>query len=83
MDLIKGRNLQNIETLRNFEDYENIKNNFDQVNSIVFIGSNINGLESICALRKLNKNLEITVVDKYEKPFENILGKEIGEILMK
>ncbi len=38
-------------------------------------------MEVAYLLRKLNKNLEIVVLDKNEVPFQKILGKEVGNIL--
>ena len=78
---IEGVNRPNVLTLRSYADLENLTQKAKNAKNIVIVGGGFIGLECVGMLKKLNPEASITVVDGYETPFYNTLGKEVGAAL--
>jgi apoptosis-inducing factor 3 len=78
---IKGANLENVFTLRSFQDVEQILAASKQASHVVVIGSSFIGMETAAGLTQ--NGLKVTVVSPSALPFEKILGKEIGQLFQK
>ena len=75
---IPGADLQNILTLRSFNDTDRILTTIKQKAQAVVIGSSFIGMETAAGLRQ--HGLEVTVVSPDSVPFKKILGEEIGKL---
>ncbi|MEH2184381.1 FAD-dependent oxidoreductase [Nostoc sp.] len=75
---IPGADLQNILTLRSFNDTDRILTISKQKGQAVVIGSSFIGMEAAAGLRQ--HGLEVTVVSPDSVPFKKILGEEIGKL---
>jgi apoptosis-inducing factor 3 len=78
---IEGANLENVFTLRSFQDIEQILAASKQASHVVVIGSSFIGMETAAGLTQ--NGLKVTVVSPSALPFEKILGKEIGQLFQK
>jgi NADPH-dependent 2,4-dienoyl-CoA reductase/sulfur reductase-like enzyme/nitrite reductase/ring-hydroxylating ferredoxin subunit len=75
---IVGDSLENISTLRNPDDANFIKSMSLDGSRIVIIGASFIGMETAASLAE--SDVSITVVAPESVPFENTLGKEIGQM---
>ncbi len=75
---VEGANLENVFTLRSFQDIEQILAAAKLASRVVIIGSSFIGMETAAGLTQ--KGLQVTVVSPSALPFEKILGKEIGQL---
>lgn len=75
---VPGADLQNVFTLRSFEDTERILAVTEEASRAVVIGSSFIGMETAAGLTQLG--LQVTVVSPSVLPFEEILGAEIGQL---
>ncbi|MBN4003065.1 apoptosis inducing factor family protein [Nostoc sp. LPT] len=75
---IPGADLQNILTLRSFNDTDRILTTSKQKGQAVVIGSSFIGMETAAGLRQ--HGLEVTVVSPDSVPFKKTLGEEIGKL---
>lgn len=75
---VEGASLENVFTLRSFQDIEQILAAAKQASHVVVIGSSFIGMETAAGLTQ--QGLQVTVVSPSGLPFENILGKEIGQL---
>ncbi|KJH72396.1 FAD-dependent oxidoreductase [Aliterella atlantica] len=75
---VEGANLENVFTLRSFQDIEQILAAAKQATRVVVIGSSFIGMETAAGLTQ--HGLQVTVVSPSGLPFEKILGKEIGQL---
>lgn len=75
---VDGANLQNVFTLRSFEDTERILASCEQASHAVVIGSSFIGMEIAAGLTQ--RGLQVTVVSPDSLPFKKILGEEIGQL---
>ncbi|MEH2445243.1 MAG: FAD-dependent oxidoreductase [Nostoc sp.] len=75
---IPGADLQNILTLRSFDDTDRILTLSKQKKQAVVIGSSFIGMETAAGLSQ--HGLQVTVVSPDSVPFKKILGEEIGKI---
>lgn len=74
---VEGAGLQNVFTLRSFEDTECILATAKQASRAVVVGSSFIGMETASGLTQLG--LQVTVVSP-TLPFKKILGEEIGQL---
>lgn len=75
---VVGADLENVFTLRSFQDIEQILAASKQASHVVVIGSSFIGMETAAGLTQ--KGLQVTVVSPSTLPFDKILGKEIGQL---
>ena len=75
---IPGADLQNIFTLRSFNDTDRILTTSKQKGQAVVIGSSFIGMETAAGLSQ--HGLQVTVVSPDSVPFKKILGEEIGKL---
>ena len=75
---IPGADLQNILTLRSFDDTDRILALSKQKGQAVVIGSSFIGMETAAGLSQ--HGLQVTVVSPDSVPFKKTLGEEIGKI---
>ncbi|MEH2252407.1 FAD-dependent oxidoreductase [Nostoc sp.] len=75
---IPGADLQNILTLRSFDDTDRILTLSKQKGQAVVIGSSFIGMETAAGLSQ--HGLEVTVISPDSVPFKKTLGEEIGKI---
>ena len=75
---IPGMDLQNVFTLRSFEDTEQILATAEKASQAVVIGSSFIGMEAAAGLAQ--HGLKVTVVSPESLPFKKILGEEIGQV---
>ncbi|MEH2145781.1 FAD-dependent oxidoreductase [Nostoc sp.] len=75
---IPGADLQNILTLRSFDDTDRILTLSKQKGQAVVIGSSFIGMETAAGLSQ--HGLQVTVVSPDSVPFKKTLGEEIGKI---
>jgi apoptosis-inducing factor 3 len=76
---IPGSELNNIFYLRGFASSDNIIEAAKNSKEAVIIGSSFIGMES--AFSMTERGIKVTVISPDEIPFEQTLGKEIGELL--
>jgi len=74
---LPGSGLDNIFTLRSFEDSDRIIAASENASKVVIVGASFIGLETAHSLR--HRKLDVTVVAPESSPFEYVFGKEIGE----
>ncbi len=75
---IPGADLQNILTLRSFDDADRILTAIKQKGQAVVIGSSFIGMETAAGLSQ--QGLQVTVISPDSVPFKKIFGEEIGKI---
>ncbi|MBN3898707.1 MAG: FAD-dependent oxidoreductase [Nostoc sp. NOS(2021)] len=75
---IPGADLQNILTLRSFDDADRILATIKQKGQAVVIGSSFIGMEIASGLSQ--QGLQVTVISPDSVPFKKTLGEEIGKI---
>jgi NADPH-dependent 2,4-dienoyl-CoA reductase/sulfur reductase-like enzyme/nitrite reductase/ring-hydroxylating ferredoxin subunit len=78
---VPGADLENIYTLHQFKDADQILGNIEQAKQAVIVGSSFIGMEVAASLAK--QGIAVTVVSPDSVPFEKILGKEIGKMFQK
>jgi len=78
---IPGEDLENVFTLRNFNDARRIIEAGKKASKAIVIGASFIGLETAYSLRK--RGLSVTVISQELIPFERIFGKEIGGLFKK
>jgi NADPH-dependent 2,4-dienoyl-CoA reductase/sulfur reductase-like enzyme/nitrite reductase/ring-hydroxylating ferredoxin subunit len=74
---IPGSDLQNIFTLRSFDDSDRIIAASQNASKVVIVGASFIGLETAHSL--IHRKLPVTVVAPESSPFEHVFGKEIGD----
>ncbi|MHC5938282.1 FAD-dependent oxidoreductase [Nostoc sp.] len=75
---IPGADLQNILTLRSFDDADRILTTIKEKRQAVVIGSSFIGMETASGLSQ--QGLQVTVISPDSVPFKKTLGEEIGKI---
>ncbi|MEH1836696.1 MAG: FAD-dependent oxidoreductase [Nostoc sp.] len=75
---IPGADLQNILTLRSFDDTDRILTLSKQKGQAVVIGSSFIGMETAAGLSQ--HGLKVTVISPDSVPFKKTLGEEIGKL---
>jgi NADPH-dependent 2,4-dienoyl-CoA reductase/sulfur reductase-like enzyme len=75
---IVGASLENVSTLRNPDDANFIKSMSQGGSRIVIVGASFIGMETAASL--VENDVSITVVAPESVPFQNTLGKEIGQM---
>ncbi len=75
---IPGAELGRVFTLRSFEDAEDIIRAAEMSKTAVVIGASFIGME--CAASLAGRGILVTVAAPETVPFENIFGREIGEV---
>ncbi len=78
---IEGADKPHVYTLRTYADLEKLTKSAGKSKNIVIVGGGFIGLETTAMLKKLSPEGTITVVDGFETPFYNTLGKEVGSAL--
>jgi len=79
---IEGKDLEGVVTLRSLEDTKVINGAITKESEVVVIGTSFIGMEVAMAIQKKEPK-SVTLVGVDEIPFEAILGKEIGQSIMK
>ncbi|KAH9481675.1 Apoptosis-inducing factor 1 [Psilocybe cubensis] len=79
---IEGAKLQNVFTFRGIDDSKKVDAAAKEGKKMVVIGSSFISMELVAAVSQ-RKLASIDVIGMEEFPFENVLGKAIGEGLMK
>eukprot|EP01138_Halocafeteria_seosinensis_P005238 gb/GECG01005355.1/.p1 GENE.gb/GECG01005355.1/~~gb/GECG01005355.1/.p1 ORF type:complete len:605 (+),score=80.82 gb/GECG01005355.1/:1-1815(+) len=83
---IPGANLPNVHTLRKPDDSSAIAqaaNSKGQDTKTVVVGTGFIGMEVAAALKKSLELKNVTVIGMESVPFENVLGKPVGEFVKK
>ncbi len=78
---VKGHDLENVFSLRDFKDLNDIKNAMNNSSKVVVIGGGLLGLEAAWEFRK--NGLEVVIVDIAENILPRQLNKEASLILEK
>ncbi|MGB3405806.1 MAG: FAD-dependent oxidoreductase [Microcoleaceae cyanobacterium] len=78
---VPGSDLENIYTLHQFNDADQILDKVDQAKQAVVVGSSFIGMEVAASLAK--QGVAVTVVSPDSVPFEKILGKDVGKMFQK
>ena len=76
---IPGNELENVMTLREYSDADDIIERLKEVKRVVLIGSGFIGMETAYSLRK--RKIAVTVVSPDQVPMEKIVGLEIGKMI--
>ena len=74
---VPGDTLQNVYTLRQADDAARIAAAIQTACRVTIVGAGFIGMEAAASLTE--KGLEVTVVAPGRIPFENVLGKQVGE----
>lgn len=80
---IDGAEKPHVFTLRTYADLEKLTKQAKGAKNIIIVGGGFIGLETTAMLKKLSPDSTITVVDGFETPFYNTLGKEVGMALQR
>ena len=75
---VPGASLENISTLRNPDNANFIKSSIRDGSRIVILGASFIGMETAASLAE--RDISITIAAPSSVPFENTLGKEIGQM---
>lgn len=75
---VPGKDLENVFTLRSFQDTERLLEAAKRSSRALVIGSSFIGMEVAAGLTQ--QGLNVTVVSPDSTPFEKILGQEIGQV---
>jgi NADPH-dependent 2,4-dienoyl-CoA reductase/sulfur reductase-like enzyme/nitrite reductase/ring-hydroxylating ferredoxin subunit len=75
---VPGAELQNVFTLRSYSDCDRIIEASEGISKVAIIGASFIGMETAFSLRE--RGLPVTVIGLEDVPFENILGREIGQL---
>lgn len=75
---VPGADLENVFTLRDYQDSENIIAAAENAEKAVIIGSSFIGMETAASLAQTG--LAVAVISPESVPFEKILGREIGQM---
>jgi len=78
---VPGADLENIYTLHQFTDADQILAKIEQVKKAVIVGSSFIGMEVAASLTQ--QGISVTVVSPDSVPFDKILGKEVGKMFQK
>ncbi|EJU04008.1 flavo protein [Dacryopinax primogenitus] len=79
---IPGADFQNVFTLRNIDDTKKMQGLKHKGKHLVVIGSSFISMELVAVVMK-NEPASLHVIGMETVPFERVLGKEIGQALMK
>ncbi|KAG2756692.1 hypothetical protein P692DRAFT_20825944 [Suillus brevipes Sb2] len=79
---IPGSDLENVYTFRSIEDSKRVDAAAQEGKRMVVIGSSFIGMELVVAVAK-RELASIDVIGMEEHPFQNVLGKEVGQGLQK
>jgi NADPH-dependent 2,4-dienoyl-CoA reductase/sulfur reductase-like enzyme/nitrite reductase/ring-hydroxylating ferredoxin subunit len=77
---IPGIDLNNIFTLRSYDDSDAIIKAAESASRAVILGASFIGMETADSLR--HRGLSVTVVAPENVPFENIFGEEVGNMFL-
>lgn len=77
---IDGSDLDNVFTLRQAQDARAILEASKQAEKVVIVGSGFIGMEVASSLNQ--QGLEVTIVTPNAVPFENVLGEQVGKLMM-
>ncbi len=77
---IEGKELENVYTLRNYEDVEKIKKHYEHSKRFVIIGGGILGIETAAALKRAGEN-DVTVVEFFPYLLPRQLDKQAAAVL--
>lgn len=81
---VQGIGSKNVHFLRTHQDQTDIKQKAANAKSIVVVGASFIGHESAASLAgKYGKEKDIHMICSGDGPLQNILGKEIGQMLLK
>lgn len=76
---VKGVNLANVFTLRDFSDVQQIRNNFEGVKNVVVVGASFTGVEAASSIKTaLGDQGHVTVVTQGSEAYERSLGAAVG-----
>ena len=75
---VPGADLDNVFTLRSFDDSDAIIAATQQAKKAVVVGASFIGMEAAFSLTE--RNLAVTVVAPEQVPFEHVFGPEVGEL---
>ncbi len=78
---VQGSDLKNVFTLRTYNDSDAIIEAAGKGKRAVIIGSSFIGMETAHSLSQ--RGLKVTVVSRDSVPFQNVLGREIGDLFRK
>lgn len=78
---LPGEDLQNVLSLRSFDDADKIIEASRSAKKVIIIGASFIGLETAYSLTK--KNIPVTIISQEEIPFERVFGREIGKLFKK
>ena len=75
---VKGVALNGVYTVRNSIDFGQTKAAIDIAKDVVVIGGSFIGMECAASLLKGKPDVNITIVDFFNTPYQQVLGSEIG-----
>ncbi len=75
---LPGENLNDIFTLRNFRDADNIIEASHNAERVIIIGASFIGLETAFSLSK--RKIPVTIISQELIPFERVFGREVGKL---
>lgn len=75
-----GSDLENVFTLRQAQDARAILEASKQAKKVVIVGSGFIGMEVASSLNQ--QGLDVTIVTPSAVPFEKVLGKKVGKLMM-
>lgn len=78
---VPGSDLENIFTLRSYDDSDEIIKSSENASNVVIIGASFIGMETAYSMAV--RKVPVTIVAPEEVPFESKLGKELGELFRK
>lgn len=78
---VPGADLENVFTLRSFDDSSAIIKAAEKASRAVIVGGGFIGIEAAYSLSQ--RNLSVTVVTPESAPFKKVFGKEIGQMFQK
>ncbi len=75
---VKGVALNGVYTVRNSIDFGQTKAALDIAKNVVVVGGSFIGMECAASLHKEKPDINITIVDFFNHPYQQTLGAEVG-----
>jgi NADPH-dependent 2,4-dienoyl-CoA reductase/sulfur reductase-like enzyme/nitrite reductase/ring-hydroxylating ferredoxin subunit len=78
---VAGKELQNIFTLRSYEDSDKIIEAAKSASKVAIVGASFIGMETAFSL--ISRDLDVTVIAPEEVPFERFFGQDVGNLFLR
>lgn len=75
--------MNEVYTLKTYFDNIKLKQSLNHSKNVIIVGSNREALEFASTIKSSNENINIFIMDEKSKPFDNLLGQELSQEIIK